>query len=88
MTAHCIGRWAMISEAGSASTLTRLYTSACKEAPMQEGCSTPEVWLPVGGFEGRYEVSDLGQFRSLDRRVRTWQSGRVLRGQILKQRDV
>lgn len=31
------------------------------------------VWKPITGFEGRYEVSDLGQIRSLP-------SGRVLRG--------
>lgn len=29
-----------------------------------------ERWLPVVGFEGSYEVSDLGQVRSLDRMVR------------------
>lgn len=26
-----------------------------------------ETWVPVRGFEGRYEVSDLGRVRSLDR---------------------
>lgn len=30
-----------------------------------------ERWLPVVGFEGFYEVSDLGRVRSLDRTVRT-----------------
>lgn len=29
----------------------------------------PEVWKPVVGYEGRYEVSDLGRVRSLDRVV-------------------
>lgn len=29
-----------------------------------------EQWLPVVGFEGLYEVSDLGRVRSLDRRIR------------------
>lgn len=29
--------------------------------------SPPESWLPVVGYEGLYEVSDLGQVRSLDR---------------------
>ena len=29
----------------------------------------PERWLPVVGYEGRYEVSDLGNVRSL------WQMG-------------
>ena len=26
-----------------------------------------ERWLPINGFEGVYEVSDLGRVRSLDR---------------------
>jgi hypothetical protein len=29
-----------------------------------------ERWLPVVGFEGEYEVSDLGRVRSLDRTAR------------------
>lgn len=31
---------------------------------MQEQCTTPEVWRPVKGYEGRYEVSDQGRVRS------------------------
>lgn len=27
----------------------------------------PEIWKPVVGYEGRYEVSNLGRIRSLDR---------------------
>lgn len=36
--------------------------------------STPERWLPVVGYEGLYEVSDLGRVRGLDRVVnaRKW----------------
>lgn len=30
----------------------------------------PEMWKPVVGHEGRYEVSSLGRVRSLERRVR------------------
>lgn len=30
---------------------------------------TNETWLPVVGYEGTYEVSDLGRVRSLDRDV-------------------
>jgi NUMOD4 motif/HNH endonuclease len=30
---------------------------------------TPERWLPIAGYEGYYEVSDLGHVRSLDRCV-------------------
>jgi hypothetical protein len=29
-----------------------------------------ERWVPVVGFEGRYEVSDLGRVRSLDRKIK------------------
>lgn len=53
-----------------------------------------ERWLPVVGFEAMYEVSDLGQVRSLDRILpyeRTDQySGRILsvqrkrKGQLLR----
>jgi NUMOD4 motif/HNH endonuclease len=32
--------------------------------------SAPEVWLPVVGYEGWYEVSDQGRVRSLTRRAR------------------
>lgn len=51
---------------------------------------TAECWLPVVGFEGIYEVSDLGPVRSLDRTVEranqfcTFQ--RFYLGALLKQR--
>ena len=41
-----------------------------------------EVWLPVPGWEGLYDVSDLGRVRSLDR---TDCRGRQVTGRILKQ---
>lgn len=43
-----------------------------------------EVWLPVVGWEGLYEVSDLGRVRSLPRRV-TFKDGRSrsVRGGLL-----
>lgn len=45
---------------------------------------TSERWLPVVGYEGRYEVSDQGRVRSVDRTVPvTGQAPRRLRGQIL-----
>lgn len=49
----------------------------------------PERWLPVAGYEGiyegMYEVSDLGQVRSVNRRVRHYGGGLAcLRGRILK----
>ena len=47
-----------------------------------------EVWRPVKGFEGRYEVSDQGRVRSVSRWVKTafsdrWSEGRVLKQQTL-----
>lgn len=38
--------------------------------------SDEERWLPVAGFEGVYEVSDLGRVRSLDR-LESMSSGRT-----------
>lgn len=43
-----------------------------------------ERWLPVVGFEGLYEVSDLGRVRSLDRTVVTSNGPRRYRGRLLK----
>lgn len=47
-----------------------------------------ERWLPVVGYEGSYEVSNLGRVRSLDRVVEHGQAGRryhsFRRGQVLK----
>lgn len=40
-----------------------------------------ERWLPVVGYEGRYEVSNLGRVRSLDRVTR---HGRRRKGRMLK----
>ena len=40
-----------------------------------------EQWRPVVGYEGRYEVSDLGRVRSLDR-IRS--NGRKWRGRVLR----
>ena len=44
-----------------------------------------ELWLPVVGFEGLYEVSDLGRVRSVDRWV-VYNDGRAFwkTGQVLK----
>ncbi len=44
-----------------------------------------ERWLPVVGYEGFYEVSDLGRVRSLDRWTASKSnSRRFIKGQILK----
>ena len=39
-----------------------------------------EIWLPVNGYEGAYEISNMGQIRSLDR---TDSIGRLVKGHIL-----
>ena len=44
-----------------------------------------ELWLAVKGFEGLYEVSDLGRVRSLDRTTKTRGDGkRISKGRVLK----
>lgn len=43
-----------------------------------------ELWKPVTGCEGRYEVSNLGRVRSLDRYVRTAFNPRLTRGRVLR----
>lgn len=46
---------------------------------------TDEEWRPVVGYEGLYEVSSLGQVRSLDRWVSHWRGGRSrLPGSVMK----
>lgn len=45
-----------------------------------------EVWRPVKGYEGYYEVSNLGRVRSLDRYVQYRFGLRLIKGRILKQR--
>lgn len=34
---------------------------------VQQDSCTPDLWLPVVGYEGHYEVSDHGQVRSVAR---------------------
>lgn len=36
---------------------------------LQPPTHPPEVWLPVVGYEGSYEVSDMGRVKSLARRI-------------------
>ena len=46
---------------------------------------TTESWRPVVGYEGYYEVSDLGRVRSLDRYVpHGYTGGQTVRGKVLK----
>lgn len=44
-----------------------------------------EVWKPIMGYEGLYEVSNLGRVKSLDRLIKTGRGGLQFReGTILK----
>ena len=45
-----------------------------------------EIWKPVVGYEGLYEVSSLGRVRSLDRIVGRYKSTMVLKGRIMSLR--
>lgn len=45
-----------------------------------------EVWQPVRGYEGLYEVSDQGQVRSLDRKIKRGKGVWSRPGFILKSR--
>jgi hypothetical protein len=44
-----------------------------------------ERWLPVVGYEGYYEVSDLGRVRGVDRCIWRNERSTFIRGQILTQ---
>jgi hypothetical protein len=45
-----------------------------------------EYWVDVFGFDGIYEVSNFGRFKSLQREVKTrWGTPRVMETKILKQ---
>lgn len=41
-------------------------------------------WAPIPGFEGRYEASDTGLIRSLDRTIETQRGSRRIKGRVLK----
>jgi len=45
-----------------------------------------EVWQPVQGYEGLYEVSDQGQVRSLDRAIKNSKGTYRLKGKLLRPR--
>lgn len=43
-----------------------------------------ETWLPVKGFEGLYEVSDMGRVRSLDKMCPIGKRQMLKKGRVLK----
>ncbi len=52
--------------------------------------TSTEEWKPVVGYDGFYEVSDMGRIRSLDRMIRRAKRKgggyQLCRGRILKAR--
>ena len=46
--------------------------------------NTKEIWKPVKNYEGYYEVSNLGNVRSVDRVIYDNNSLRVFKGKLLK----
>lgn len=44
----------------------------------------PELWQPIEGYEGLYEVSDLGRIRSLERKVKKWDGFRTVEQKELR----
>ena len=43
-----------------------------------------EEWRDIKGYEGKYQISNLGNVKSLERRVNTWCSYKTLYEMILK----
>lgn len=53
---------------------------------MNDVTPSPELWRPVTGYEGYYEVSDMGRVRSVSRRVPHRHAGktRMVNGRVLR----
>lgn len=43
-----------------------------------------EIWKDIEGYEGSYQVSNLGRVRSLTRKVKTFNGFRLTKGKLLK----
>lgn len=46
-----------------------------------------EIWKDITGFEGLYQVSNLGRIKSLKRNVKNAHSERIIKEKILKQSE-
>lgn len=55
-----------------------------EEVPMNNFMG--EIWKPVAGFDGKYEVSNCGRVRSIDHEVKSLGGWRTVKGCVLKQR--
>lgn len=64
------------------------YSSTCRNHPKRHKCGTKmekEIWKDIPGYEGYYQVSNLGRVRSLDRVVKHGRLGEFkLKGGIKK----
>ncbi len=50
---------------------------------------TDEIWKPVPGFEGLYEVSDMGRVRTVERTVTGfWGRGEGLKTRLVRQHEM
>lgn len=45
-----------------------------------------EIWMPVKGYEGYYEISDFGTLKSVDRIIQTHRGRRKLSGKFITPR--
>ena len=70
---------------GSVTSRSGLTREPRKEAPVAiENPTTTETWRPVVGYEGMYEVSDLGRVRSLPTGKGKRPCVRLLRGRPIR----
>lgn len=46
-----------------------------------------EVWKDIKGFEGKYQISNLGRVKSLPKRINSTNGGRMTKERILKLND-
>jgi hypothetical protein len=49
----------------------------------QKNFAAVEIWKPIKGFEGLYEISNCGQVKSLKRRVKYMYGHRTVKEKIL-----
>ena len=42
-----------------------------------------EIWLPIRGYEGLYEVSDRGRVKSLEKETAHWRGGTITRKELI-----
>ena len=56
------------------------------EQPQTLSVLPGELWLPVVGYEGLYEVSSLGRVKCCAKKLRTWYGERRSRERFLKKK--